>query len=137
MAIHLDSSTVSLDKPILWAYRCLALLWIAKGYLGWFYLMTATTSSLHLVGHDGWVDLISMVVIPILDIIAGVSLWISWRWGSGVWAVIAFGYVCLEITEHTHVHSFILTTEHFYMYTPDVQYTKTLLWDVSGKFRLR
>ncbi len=107
MAIHLDSSTVSLDKPILWAYRCLALLWIAKGYLGWFYLMTATTSSLHLVGHDGWVDLISMVVIPILDIIAGVSLWISWRWGSGVWAVIAFGYVCLEITEHTHVHSFM------------------------------
>jgi len=48
-----------------------------------------------------------MVVMPILDIIAGVYLWISWRWGSGVWACVAFGYVCLALIQRSNLNSFI------------------------------
>jgi len=105
MAIHLGSSTLTSDKPILWGYRCLALAWITKGYLGWFYLITVPNIDFHLMGDNGWNSFFSMVIMPILDIIAGVSLWISWRWGSGVWACIAFSYVCWEITRRSNMYS--------------------------------
>ena len=105
MAIHLGSSTVTSDKPILWAYRCLALAWIAKGYWGWFYLMTTPSGDVHLLADYGWNSFFTTVVMPILDIIAGVSLWISWRWGSGVWVCVAFGYVCLELIQRSNLNS--------------------------------
>ena len=39
MAIHLDASATGWERPIRWAYRVLALLWIGKGLLGWASLM--------------------------------------------------------------------------------------------------
>ena len=110
MAIHIGSSTVTSDKPILWGYRCLALAWIAKGYLGWFYVITVPSSDFHLMGDNGWYSFFSVVVMPILDIVAGVSLWISWRWGSGVWACVALAYVCLELSQRSNLHSTIPIT---------------------------
>jgi len=107
MAIHLGSSTVTSDKPILLGYRCLALAWIAKGYLGWFYMISVPNSDFHLMGDNGWYSFFSMVVMPILDIVAGVSLWISWRWGSGVWASVALTYVCWELSQRSNLYSII------------------------------
>ena len=107
MAIHLDSTTVTLDKPIVWAYRLLALAWIIKGYLGWYFLMAVPNSGFHLLASDGWLGFFAMVVMPILDIVAGVSLWISWRWGSGVWASVAIVYMGLALSQRANVHSFI------------------------------
>ena len=101
MAIHLDASATGWERPIRWAYRVLALLWIGKGLLGWASLMGLYGSGADLTKIAGWTSFFVPIMVPIVDLIAGVALWISWRWGAGVWAVAALGYLGLEIFSAT------------------------------------
>jgi hypothetical protein len=96
MAIHLDASATGFERPIRWAYRVLALLWIGKGLLGWASLMGFDGHDADFAKIVGWTGFFVPIVVPVIDLIAGVALWISWRWGAGVWALAALGYLCLE-----------------------------------------
>ena len=96
MAIHLDASAVGWERPLRWGYRFVALLWLMNGLYGWAVLMGLNSHGQDFVSLVGWVPFFVPIVLPIVDMIAGVALWISWRWGGGVWAIAAFGYLCVE-----------------------------------------
>ncbi len=97
MAIHLDASATGWERPIRWIYRVIALLWIAKGLLGWAALMGIYSAASEASRLGEWSALFVPVVFPVIDVIAGVALWISWRWGGGVWALAALAYVGLQL----------------------------------------
>lgn len=96
MAIHLDASAAGWERPLRWIYRIVALLWLVKGLYGWAALMGLNSEGQNFAHFVGWVPFFMPIVLPVVDMIAGVALWISWRWGGGVWAITAFGYVCAE-----------------------------------------
>jgi len=97
VAIHLDATTAGWERPLRWAYRILALLWVAKGLFGWAELIGFFGELPEFTRTMGWFAFFVPVVMPIVDIIAGVSLWISWRWGAGVWTITALGFVSCEM----------------------------------------
>jgi hypothetical protein len=105
MAIHLGSSELALEKPLLWIYRSVAILWIVKGFLGWADLLGFSNGSAPPVASIEWVEFVPVIIWPIVDLIAGVALWISWRWGSGVWAFIAIGFVADGVFNQSHLTS--------------------------------
>jgi hypothetical protein len=113
----------------------LALAWIAKGYFGWFNLITIPSSDLHFMGDHGWNGFFLMVVIPILDIVAGVSLWISWRWGSGVWACVALGYVCLEFIDPSHLLSLMPLISIVLLLV--IHFARVLLVRINGETQIK
>ncbi len=109
MAIHLDASATGWEKPIQGFYRIVALAWLAKGFSGWATLVALDVEGPHFVTLSNWVTFLSLIVVPILDIVAGVALWISWRWGAGVWTLTTLGFVALEIFGAVPFHSITLT----------------------------
>lgn len=93
MAIHLDVSQTRLDRVLQTLYRGLGILWLIKGFYGWAILTGVTGGGV--AAFD--TVMVLRVIFSVLDLIAGVSLWMSWRWGSGVWFIVAFSYAILGI----------------------------------------
>lgn len=92
MAIHLDVSQTKLHFALKVAYRVLAVVWLVKGFWAWADLTGVIGPGLHLVKTDFDVVMAMALIFAILDLIAGVSLWMSWRWGAGVWFLVATAY---------------------------------------------
>ena len=97
MAIQIDARLTQGERLIPILYRLLALCWLAKGFAGWMRLVGMPTEDVAFLLGATATDLKPLIAFSILDIVAGVSLWLSWRWGSGVWAlsVVAFIAACL------------------------------------------
>lgn len=92
MAIHLDVSQTRLHFVLQGAYRVLAIFWLIKGFWGWADLVGVVGPGLHVFQADFDAEMAMRVVFSILDLIAGVALWMSWRWGAGVWFLIATAF---------------------------------------------
>ncbi|MFM8608685.1 MAG: hypothetical protein ACKOBC_12095 [Hyphomicrobiales bacterium] len=92
MAIHLDVSQTKLHFVLQVSYRILAIFWLIKGFWAWADLTGAIGPGLHLVKTALDAELAMALVFAILDLIAGVALWMSWRWGAGVWFLVATAY---------------------------------------------
>ena len=88
MAIHLDVSPSRLDLSLKIVYRALSALWLLKGFSGWLILFGFVGP-----GHfERDFSTATLIAFSVFDLIAGVALWMSWRWGSGVWFLIAVAY---------------------------------------------
>ncbi len=92
MAIHLDLSQTKLHFVLQVAYRILAVFWLIKGFWAWADLTGVLGSGLHLAKTDFEADMAMSLIFAILDLIVGVALWMSWRWGAGVWFLVATAY---------------------------------------------
>ncbi len=119
MAIHLDVSQTRLHFVLQSVYRVLAMFWLLKGFWGWASLVGAVGPGLHVFQANFAPEMVMNVVFAILDLIAGVALWMSWRWGAGVWFLIAtaFGLSALTVSSALAVKllaviSLILVTAH-------------------------
>jgi len=110
MAIHLDASTTGWEKLILWSYRALALVWLFKGFYGWIGLSSFDEQGLASGDVSEQIRLAETVIFSILDIVASVSLWMSWRRGSGFWAVVALAFVVSEVTKSAPSSSYVLVS---------------------------
>ena len=92
MAIYLDVSQTKLHLVLQVAYRILAMIWLVKGFWAWADLTGAIGPGLHLLKTAFDTSLAMALIFAILDLIAGVALWMSWRWGAGVWFLVATAY---------------------------------------------
>ena len=100
MAIHLDVSQTRLHFVLQSAYRVLAMIWLVKAFWGWTTLVGAIGPGIHVFQANFDPEMVMNVIFAILDLIAGVALWMSWRWGAGVWFLIAtaFGFSALTLS---------------------------------------
>lgn len=92
MAIQLEKEYGVTERVSLFAYRILAIIWILKGFLGACELLGIPIPGWgsHVLG-DGRATVYSALFAG-LDIIAGVSLWLSFGWGAVIWLSVSIFY---------------------------------------------
>ena len=92
MAIQLEKEYGLSARISLFAYRILAMIWILKGFLGACELLGVPVPGLSgAVLGDGRATVYSALFAG-LDVIAGVSLWLSLGWGSVIWVSVSVFY---------------------------------------------
>ncbi len=74
---------------LVWFLRILAMLWIAKGLMSWALLLGG--------GFEGRTTAFQTTVIyfALIDIIAGVGLWLTSTWGGVLWILAVMSHIIL------------------------------------------
>lgn len=96
MTIQLEREFVGSDRISLLAYRILAIIWIFKGFLGACELLRVYIPVFAEMSVDGVHSTVYPALFAGLDIIAGVSLWLSIGWGAVIWVAVS-GFYCLTV----------------------------------------
>ena len=68
-------------------YHLLALVWIAKGIVAWCIILGAPVPVISRFETLHAYDQIKFIIFSILDLVAGVALWLSPQWGGVVWLI--------------------------------------------------
>lgn len=92
MAIHLQKGDSFGERISLIAYRILAILWIFKGFLGACDLLGIPVVHWGAANMGAGRDTVFSALFAGLDIVAGVSLWLSIGWGAVIWFSVAVFY---------------------------------------------
>jgi hypothetical protein len=77
---------LGLPSPTLlvWFMRALSIVWLAKGLLAWAIIIGAAGEA-HAFEKASLAQQSASVFFAVVDIIAGVGLWMAAGWGGGVW----------------------------------------------------
>ena len=104
MAIQLHKERSFSDQASLIAYRVVAILWILKGFLGACDLLGIPLFHWSAAAMTGGRDTVFSALFAGLDIIAGVSLWLSTGWGAVIWFSVAvfYGFAVLVFAPGWH-----------------------------------
>ena len=107
MAIQLEKEYGLSARISLFAYRILAIIWIFKGFLGACELLGIPIPGWGgpILG-DGRATVYSALFAG-LDIISGVSLWLSFGWGSVIWVAVSLFYSLTVLVFAPGWHSII------------------------------
>jgi hypothetical protein len=92
MAIQLQKEQSFSDRASLVVYRTIAILWILKGFLGACDLLGIPLFNWSAATMSGGRDTVFSALFAGLDIVAGVSLWLSLGWGAVIWFAVALFY---------------------------------------------
>lgn len=92
MTIQLQKEQSFADRASLFTYRIVAILWILKGFLGAGDLLGIPLFQWSAASMAGGRDTVFSALFAGLDIIAGVSLWLSIGWGAVIWFSVAVFY---------------------------------------------
>lgn len=92
MAIHLHKERGVAERISLVFYRILAVLWILKGFLGACDLLGIPLFQWSAATIVQGRDTVFSALFAGLDIVAGVSLWLSLGWGAVIWFAVAVFY---------------------------------------------
>ena len=81
---------------LVWFMRIVAVAWLLKGLAGWAFVLGASGEV------DGFLKASLMqqtaiVFFAVLDLIAGVGLWMAAGWGGGVWIIALMAHVALAL----------------------------------------
>lgn len=68
-------------------YHLLALVWIAKGIVAWCIILGVPVPVISRFETLHAYDQIKFIIFSILDLVAGVALWLSPQWGGVVWLI--------------------------------------------------
>ena len=68
-------------------YHLLALVWIAKGLVAWCVILGVPVPLVSNFENLDTPDQTKLVLFSILDLVAGVALWLSPQWGGVVWLI--------------------------------------------------
>ena len=92
MAIHLEQELGLAAKASRIAYRILAILWIFKGFFGACELLGVSIPGLSWMLTSARQSTVYSALFSGLDIVAGVSLWLSIGWGAVIWVAVSIFY---------------------------------------------
>lgn len=104
MAIQLQKEQNFADRASLVVYRTIAILWILKGLLGACDLLGIPLFSWGAATMAADRDKVFSALFAGLDIVAGVSLWLSLGWGAVIWFAVSvfYGFAVLVFAPGWH-----------------------------------
>lgn len=100
--------TIQWDVVQVWLMRILSVAWLAKGILNW---------ALLLGGLDGaaafetltFQEQSIVVYFSVIDLVAGVGLWLASSWGGVIWLLAAMSHIAVTfLWPHIFVNSTII-----------------------------
>jgi fatty acid desaturase len=83
------------NRVLVWFMRILALCWIAKGLIAWagiLGLAGGTPFELRASGHQA-----STIYFAVIDLVAGVGLWLTSTWGGVLWLLAVMSHLILAV----------------------------------------
>lgn len=92
MTIQLEQELGLVAKASRVAYRSLAILWIFKGFFGATELLGVAVPGLGWLIESDRQSTVYSALFAGLDIVAGVSLWLSIGWGAVIWVAVSIFY---------------------------------------------
>lgn len=72
---------------LVWFMRLLALLWIAQGLAAWGLMLLRDGVPERVFGDLSDLAMAAVIFFAVLDLIAGVGLWLGATWGGVVWLI--------------------------------------------------
>jgi hypothetical protein len=75
---------ISSPTLLVWFMRALSVVWLAKGLLAWAVIIGAAGEA-HAFEKASLAQQSAQVFFAVVDLIAGVGLWMAAGWGGGVW----------------------------------------------------
>lgn len=72
---------------LVWFMRLLALMWIAQGLADWGLILIGDGNQQGVFGGMSDVAMAAVIFFAVLDLIAGVGLWLAAAWGGVVWLI--------------------------------------------------
>ncbi len=81
---------------LVWFMRIMSLLWLAKGVAGWAYILGVTQDGT-VFAAASLTHQTAVVVFSVVDLIAGVGLWMAAGWGGGIWLIAMLGHAVLGV----------------------------------------
>jgi hypothetical protein len=83
-------------RVLTWFMRAMSLLWLAKGVIGWAYIL-GVTQDISSFAAASLTHQTAVVVFAVVDLIAGVGLWMAAGWGGGIWLIAMLGHAALGL----------------------------------------
>lgn len=81
---------------LVWFMRVAALLWIAKGLLAWTAIIGLTSGVVPFeTGPTGYRAI--LIYFAVIDIVAGVGLWLTSAWGGVLWLLAVMSHMILAV----------------------------------------
>lgn len=84
------------NGALVWFMRLLAVLWIFKGLLLWATILGAINAPLPFEGSAGGYQA-TVIYFAVLDIVAGVGLWLTAGWGGILWLFAVTSHLILAV----------------------------------------
>lgn len=75
--------------------RIVALFWLAQGLMQWRFVLTADKSIFDILPQAA---AFSIIFFAVLDIVAGVGLWLATPWGGVMWLLIASAQIFVTLS---------------------------------------
>lgn len=81
---------------LVWFMRVMSVLWLMKGLAGWATILGATGEADAFV-KASLMQQVGIVLFAVLDLVAGVGLWMAAGWGGGVWLIAVASHVVIAL----------------------------------------
>lgn len=81
---------------LVWFMRVAAALWIGKGVLAWTVILGVTSGVLPFEGAPTGYQAI-LIYFAIIDLVAGVGLWLTSAWGGVLWLLAVMSHMILAV----------------------------------------
>ena len=86
---------VAWTTVLVWFMRLMALVWLLKGLSGWASILGATGDTDAFL-NASLMQQTAIVFFAVVDLVAGVGLWMAAGWGGGVWIIAMLAQVMLS-----------------------------------------
>jgi hypothetical protein len=98
LRLKAPKTVLGLPSPTLlvWFMRVLSVVWLAKGLIAWAVIIGAA-GEVHAFEKASLAQQSASVFFAVVDIIAGVGLWMAAGWGGGVWLMAIGAHAGLAI----------------------------------------
>lgn len=96
--------------------RLLAVMWIAKGLVGWGALLGVAMPVVPVLETLSRSDQFLVMIFSVIDLVAGVALWLSPQWGGVVWLIAVAAEILRQLVSDPSLGRYIFLVAMFVVF---------------------
>lgn len=96
--------------------RLLAVMWIAKGLVGWGVLLGVAMPVVPVLEALSRSDQFLVMIFSVIDLVAGVALWLSPQWGGVVWLIAVAAEILRQLVSDPSLGRYIFLVAMFVVF---------------------